>query len=101
MTDKPKLPPPVSDPDNVPEILCDGRFYLHPHGNLATITFTHSRPSPEKLFANGTLEPTDIVRARITLTIPNLIALRALLNEIIKEGPTPMPAGGGTPPTQH
>jgi hypothetical protein len=29
------------DPDNVPEILCDGMFNVSVAGNLATLTFTH------------------------------------------------------------
>ena len=33
--------PPVTDPDNIPEVFCDGQMNVAIRGNLATITFTH------------------------------------------------------------
>jgi hypothetical protein len=104
MADQPQqVPPPrVADPDNVPETLCDGQFNLTITGPLATITFTHVRPQADPLFA-GSLSPESIVRARIVTPIPNLIALRDLLNTMLQAVNTdtaaPAPATGGT--TRH
>ena len=70
--------PAVIDPDNVPEIICNGRFTLHSHGNLATLTFTNVRPDAANLFG-GTMTNKEVVRARITMTKDNMVALRDLL----------------------
>ena len=92
--------PPVVDPNSVPETLCDGRFYIHPHGNLATLTFTHERPTPASLGA-GKLKLEGVVRARITMPLDNFAALRNLLNDTIKDGGSQIPAGGAASPTKH
>jgi hypothetical protein len=92
-------PPPVVDPDNVPEILCDGQFNVTVTGNLATLTFTHVRPDPAPLLRDGTLTPVSVVRARIVITLHNLAALQGLLNQVIKQPDAPAPPAGG--PTRH
>lgn len=99
MAEKPKLPVPVVDPDCVPETLCDGQFYLHPHGHLATLTFTHSRPLSAELFS-GTLNPELVVRARITMPLDNFAALRDLLVANIKTV-VPVPVAGGAGEVKH
>jgi hypothetical protein len=88
--------PPVSDPDNVPETLCDGQFNLSGTAHLATLTFTHNRPNATEMFANATLNPTAVVRARIVLTPPNLLALRDFLAANVKDV---VPAEGAAPAT--
>jgi hypothetical protein len=90
--------PSVVDPDHIQETLCDGRFNIHPHGNLATLTFTHSRPIASDLFAE-TMNLEEVVRARITMTLDNFAALRDLLTLIIKSPDTPAPPSGGA--TRH
>ena len=91
---------PVLDPDSVQETLCDGRFHFYSHGNLATLTFTHNRPEPNDLFG-GEINMEEIVRARITMTLANFVALRDLLNQLFKDAPvqqqapTSGSAGGG------
>jgi hypothetical protein len=47
--------PPVTDPDNIPEVFCDGQMNVAIRGNLATITFTHVRPDPTPMFKDGTV----------------------------------------------
>jgi hypothetical protein len=74
---------PVVDPDNIQETLCDGRFHIHAHGNLATLTLTHARPKPADLF-DGRLELEEVVRARITMTLDNFAALRDLLTRVLQ-----------------
>jgi hypothetical protein len=90
--------PPVVDPDSVPETLCDGPFNLHITGPLACLTFAHARSDPGPMFASGILETKSIVRARIVTTIPNLIALKDLLNRMLVDADSTPPAttGGGT-----
>jgi hypothetical protein len=85
----------VIDPDNVPETLCDGRFNIHPHGRLATLTFTCSRPDADDLFRDGTINAKEVVRARITMTIENMAALRDLLVRTIKTEKEATPATTG------
>jgi hypothetical protein len=97
---KAKSPPPVVDPDAVPETLCDGRFYIHAHGNLATLTFTHERPVPSAL-ETGEVKMEGVVRARITMALSNFAALRNLLNETIKDGGSEIPTGGASSSTKH
>jgi len=84
----------VIDPDNVPEILCDGQFNVSVVGGLATLTFTHVRPELAALFRDAR-----IVRARIVVTTSNLAALCDLLNRVIQAPDTPVPPAGG--PTRH
>jgi hypothetical protein len=98
MIDQPRNPP-VSDPDNVPEILSDGQMYVAIRGNLAVLTFTHVRADPTPLFKDGTLSPIAVVTARIVVTLPNLIALRDLLDRVIATPREPAPPAGG--PTVH
>jgi hypothetical protein len=88
----------VIDPDCIPELICDGLFNVHVHSGLATLTFTHERPKAATLF-EGKLNYEAVVRARITLTLPNLIALRDLLARIIQSPETPAPPAGGS--TKH
>jgi hypothetical protein len=95
-------PPPVFDPDNVPETLCDGQFNLSFSGQLAILTFTHLRPDATQMFAKSTFVPSAIVRARIAINLQNLVALRDFLNTHVQTTPTgvrPIPATGGT--TKH
>jgi hypothetical protein len=87
--------PPVTDPDNIPEVFCDGQMNVAIRGNLATITFTHVRPDPTPMFKDGTVRAT----ARVVITVPNLIALRDLLNRVITAPQQPAPPAGG--PTVH
>lgn len=98
MVDQPQHPP-VSDPDNVPEILSDGQMNVTIRGNLAVLTFPHVRADPTPLFNDGTLSPIAVVTARIVITVPNLIALRDLLNRVITTPKEPAPPAGG--PTVH
>jgi hypothetical protein len=81
----------VSDPEFVPEILCDGRFNITPKGSFATLTFTHERPKPGPLLEDGRLEYESVVRARIVISLNSLVAFRDLLNRSIQE----LPPGGG------
>jgi hypothetical protein len=98
MTTEPQTPP-VTDPDNVPEIFSDGQMNVALRGNFATITFTHVPADPTPMFKDGTISPVAVVTARIVLTLSNLVALRDLLNRVIAtpQGPA-LPAGG---PTVH
>jgi len=98
MADQPEQPE-VIDPDNVPEILCDGQFNVSVVGDLATLTFTHVRPESAVLFRDARIEMKSIVRARIVVTTTNLAALRDLLNRVIQAPDTPAPPAGG--PTRH
>ena len=91
--------PPAVDPDNVPEALCCGVFNLSfVAGNLATLTFTHPRPLIGLLIGSNQVQDEFVVRARIVLSLDNLIGLRNFLNEAIKEDPTAMaaPVTGGS-----
>jgi hypothetical protein len=87
--------PAALDPDTVPETICDGAFNVAIFGQLATLTFTHVRPDPGILLKDGSLELKSVVRARIVITMNNLIALRDLLNKAIQEPNTPVPPAGG------
>jgi hypothetical protein len=91
--------PPVTDTDNIPEVFCDGQM-----GPFAAI----SRPSPSRMSApirhqcskkDGTARATAVVAARVVITVPNLIALRDLLNRVITAPQQPAPPAGG--PTVH
>jgi hypothetical protein len=95
MTDEPK-PPIVTDPDNVPELLCNGRLNVTVADPFATLTFTHVRPDATVLFRDGTIDIQAIVRARIVTSMNNLVALRDLLNRTIQDPGTPVPPAGGT-----
>lgn len=91
--------PPVTDPDNVPEIFCDGQFHVAVAGGLATLTFTHVRPDATTMFGDDTEDLRAVVRARLVVTHGNLVALRDVLNQIIQSPETPAPPAGG--PTRH
>lgn len=82
----------VSDPDGVPETLCDGPFYIHSSGQLVTLTFTHQRPDAASMFDANKIGSDAVVRSRIVLTVPNAVALRDLLNGVIKGPETPVAA---------
>jgi hypothetical protein len=98
MVDQPQQPEAI-DPDSVPEILCDGQFNVSITGGLATLTFTHARPDPTIMFRDARIEAKSVVRARIVVTVANLVALRDLLNRVIQAPDTPAPPAGG--PTRH
>ena len=85
--------PPVTDPDAIPETLCEGRINIQWRGQIATLTFTHSRAVIADLF-DGTVNMEDVVRARIAMSVPNLVALRDMLNRVIKDGGVQEPASG-------
>jgi hypothetical protein len=89
--------PPATDPDNIPETLCIGKFNLSPGpGPLVTLTFTNVRNKVGPLIDHGTVNPESVVRARIVTTIENLVALRDLLvNAIQDPGAAPASGGGG------
>jgi hypothetical protein len=91
--------PPAADPDNVPETLCIGRFSLNSGpGPLFTLTFTNVRNQAGPLIDNNNVVAESVVRARIVTTAENLVALRDLLVNSIKEtetDPAPATAGGG------
>ena len=95
MADQPKQPT-VTDPDNVPEMLCDGQVNVAVTGPYATLTFTHTRPDATIMFRDGLVDPKSVVRARIVTSMNNLVALRDLLNRIIQDPATPAPPAGGT-----
>jgi hypothetical protein len=88
--------PPVTDPDNVPETLCDGPCNVAVAGPFATLTFTYVRQDAALMFREGKSDPKSIVRARIVVPINNLIALRELLNRIIQVPETPVSTAGTT-----
>jgi hypothetical protein len=69
MADEPKQPI-VTDPDNVPEILCDGQFNIFVNGQFATLTFTHVRPDSTSMFRGGAIDQIATVRARIETQAP-------------------------------
>jgi hypothetical protein len=97
MTDE-STPPTITDPDNVPEAMCDGPFNVTVNGPFVTLTFTHGRPDAIVLFRDGTINFKATVRSRIVTSMNNLIAMRDLLNRIIQDpGTLVSPAGG----TQH
>jgi len=83
---KPSAEPQVSDPDNVAETLCIGRFSVAKGpGPLVTITFTNVRNKCGPLMDQGVAVQESVVRARIVTTLGNLVALRDLLNLSIRE----------------
>jgi hypothetical protein len=77
---------PVSvDPYNVPEILCAGKFNVSSSSaGFITFTFTHPRPKVGPLLDAQRVEDENVVRARIVTTIDNAIALRDILESMIK-----------------
>jgi hypothetical protein len=88
---------PAVDPDNVPETLCMGKFNIaFAAGGLATLTFTHVRPKIKPLLDEGSIQEESVVRARIVTNIDNLVALRDLLNNVIREDSVPTTVTGGS-----
>jgi hypothetical protein len=84
---------PVVDPDNVPETLCLGLINVQAGpGHLATVTFTNPRSQAGPLFAQGTAVHEAVVRARIVMTVEQLVGLRDLLNQVLQQ-PTPVREG--------
>ncbi|MFH1340490.1 MAG: hypothetical protein ABIL01_04635 [Pseudomonadota bacterium] len=79
---------PAIDPDNIPETLCIGRFNVtFGPGPWATMTFTHHRNKVGPLMNEGQTIPESVVRARIVTTPENMVALRDLLNDLLKDHP--------------
>ena len=88
---------PASDPDNVPETLCIGRFNLVVNNNgLATLIFTHARPKADALMDKNEMHEEHVVRARIVMTTSNLSALRDLINNVLKRVPAAGVVTGGS-----
>lgn len=85
------------DPHNVAETLCLGKFNLSfSAAGLATLTFTHVRPRPGPLLESNTVEDEYVVMARIVTTTDNLIALREVLNAVLKDVPQAVPTSQTT-----
>jgi hypothetical protein len=92
----------VIDPDNVPEIICDGGLNVYWAGGRATITFTHNRPRTKPLLEDGQVELDAVVRARIATSLDNTLALRDLLNRLLPEGQSvDAPVGGSAGGSIH
>ena len=81
---------PTTDPDNVPETLCLGKFNIQIGGPHATLLFTHPRPQVGPMVDQGNLLLESVVRARIVTSLDNLVALRDLLNDLLKDVKTPV-----------
>jgi hypothetical protein len=90
--------PPATDPDNVPETLCLGKFNVAVTGPLATFIFTHVRPKVVPLIDRGEMTFESVVRARIVVPTEHLVALRGVLDQIIKEKVTVATQGGSGKP---
>ncbi|NVO15222.1 MAG: hypothetical protein HXX10_14400 [Rhodoplanes sp.] len=82
MTSQPHDAPAI-DPDGIAETLCIGKFNVL-LGPLTTITFTHTRAKVRPLFDHGMVDYESVVRARIVTSYDNMVALRDLLNQLIK-----------------
>jgi hypothetical protein len=91
--------PEATDPDNVPETLCLGRFNVAITGDLVTLTFTHERPDAKMLLSEGRIDAKSVVRARIVTSVANMQALRDLLVRVSQGSGSPAPATGGA--TRH
>ncbi len=88
--------PPTVDPDNVPEIFCEGKFNVNV-APISTLTFTHLRPKAGPMLDHGSIQLEAIIRARLLMPYANLVALRDLLNRVIKdERPATPPTPGAT-----
>jgi hypothetical protein len=97
----PSIMPPAVDPDNVPETFCAGKFNIaFATGGYATLTFTHTRPKAGPLLDSSQIDEESVVRARVAMPMDNFVALRDLLNNLIKDqpaGPTTVTGGAGKP----
>lgn len=80
---------PTIDPDNVPETLCLGKFNIQLGGPYATLLFTHPRPRVAPMVDEGKLVIESVVRARIVTSVDNLVALRDLLDTVLKDVDVP------------
>lgn len=89
---------PTTDPDNVPETICLGKFNIQVGGPYATLLFTHPRPQVGPMVDEGKLVLESVVRARIVTSLDNLVALRELLNNLLKDVQTPVSAAAGHKP---
>ena len=69
MADEVQQQPPLIDPGNITETICDGPVNISVRGPLETLTFTHVRPDETGLPKDGAMELKSVVRARIVLTI--------------------------------
>jgi hypothetical protein len=96
---------PISDPDTVDELLCNGPFHLSFQGagnhQLAIFTFTQVRPEATSLFQENKAVDRIFVRARVAMNIPNLIALRDLLTNLVKTETEISPTGGVGSAVRH
>jgi hypothetical protein len=94
----------VIDPENVGETLCNGPINLSFHGQgnhvVAVLTFTQPRPDPTALF-QGSVKDKSVVRARIAMNVPSLIALRDLLVKNVKTESEISPASSGGLALRH
>lgn len=73
--------PPVTDPDKISELLCEGPFNIAVMSTgIAVLTFTHRVPDSALMFKDGTLKETAVVRARIAMTVASLKNMRDALN---------------------
>jgi hypothetical protein len=84
----------IEDPDNVPEILCHGKFNVYTTGDFATLTFTHIRPDPTDMLQEGVIKPRFVVRARIVVTLASLRELRDLLSKVTQSPNVPSTTSG-------
>ncbi|WP_424630405.1 hypothetical protein [Bradyrhizobium sp. SYSU BS000235] len=76
---------PTTDPDNVAETICLGKFNIQLGGPWATLLFTHPRPRVGPLVDEGKLVIESVVRARIVMSIDNLVAMRDLLDSLLRD----------------
>lgn len=76
---------PTTDPDNVAETICLGKFNIQLGGPYATLLFTHPRPQVGPLVDEGKLVIESVVRARIVMSVDNLVAMRDLLDNLLKD----------------
>lgn len=95
----------VIDPNNAPELLCNGPFNLsfQQQGNhtLAVLTFTQTRPNPTALFQENRAVDSITIQARIAMSVPNLIALRDLLSNNVKTETDISPASAAGSSARH
>ena len=76
--------PSASDPDNVPETLCDGGFNIWVHNDHATITFTHRRPKADLLLGEWRIVEEFVVRARIVMSLRGLAQFRTTIDQTLQ-----------------
>ena len=102
MADQPQQAP-ITDPDDVPEVVCEGQFHVLMAGTMAQFTFTHARHDPDLLFSGDLSKPSSVVRARIVMSRANAIALRDLLIQLTRDEDAARTAStsGSAGPTRH